>query len=100
MYTMGVFGMVRTEVCLGYLLGNYLIEVFGKLAVWPKYHDEHSGQVRYDVDTGTRRFGKFGTTAKNPPGTGSAVYPTEHVKIYRADCDRLRTSAPLRLEIY
>ena len=44
-----MFGRVRTKVYRGYLLGIY--------------PTEQSAMVQYELDTGTRYFGKFGTTS-------------------------------------
>ena len=45
-------------------------------SVWPKYPTEHFGKGRYGLDTGSRHFGKFGTTSKgNIRGSGVL---TEH----------------------
>ena len=38
-------------------------------SVGPQYQTEHSGKVRYELDTGTRHFGKFGTTSMPVPNT-------------------------------
>ena len=42
-------------------------------SVRPHYPTEHLRNVRYELDTGTRHFGKFGTPTKNAPGTGYAL---------------------------
>ena len=38
-------------------------------SVRPQYSTEHSGMVWYELDTGTRHFGKFGTTSIPVPHT-------------------------------
>ena len=74
-----MFGRVRTKVYRGHLLGKYPTDVFcvrNFLYGLNTLPTEHSGMVRYELDagtptlryvrydlnTGTRHFGKFGTT--------------------------------------
>ena len=69
-------------ICRGYL-------PYRSCSVRPQYPTEQSGMIRYEIDTGTRQFGKFGTTSipvpeipvssvRPPKISRVPVYPTEH----------------------
>ena len=64
----------------------------GICSVRPQYPTEHSGMVWYDFNTGTRHFGKIGTSsipvpdnsvslARPPKIPQVPVYPTEHTLV-------------------
>ena len=65
----GMVGRGRTKVYLGHLLGKYSTEHDRNNSVRPQCPTEESGKVRYELHTGTRHFGKFGTTSIPVPDT-------------------------------
>ena len=57
---------------------------------------EHSGMVRYELDTGTRHVTNFGTLTKNTPGM-IPVYSTEYTPLEISMVRLLSQGGALRL---
>ena len=54
------------KVYRGYVRGKYYTyRTLAECSVRLQYATEHSGKVRYELDTGTRPFGMFGTDLNN-----------------------------------
>ena len=54
-------------------IGVYTLNL-SECSVRRQYPTKHSGKVRYELDTGTRHFGKFGTTPISVPDTSVRVF--------------------------
>ena len=73
----GMFGIeYAPQYAGGSCSANTLPNLTGVLGTRPQYRTQHSGKVRYELDTGTRHFGKFCTTLVPVPDTSlSSVRP-------------------------